>query len=244
MHNGGNCRQKLRVIMQKRISERMISRKLFLVLLILVLGISGCSAKPDITVDGFLSDIEETERYTQENADLHGSNTETDVTDTEVSVETEELLQVFVCGAVENPGVYRLKEDARVYEAVDAAGGFSPEADRDWLNLAETVQDGGKLRVYTMEETAGLREQGFEEPDMRDGRSDVNGEENGTDRKINLNTASREQLMTLPGIGEAKAEAVIAYREEHGSFQNIEEIKRISGIKDAVFLKIKDRITV
>ena len=121
---------------------------------------------------------------------------------------------------------------------------FAEYLHRDWLNLAEAVQDGGKLRVYTMEETAGLREQDFEEPDRRDGRSDVNGEENGADRKINLNTASREQLMTLPGIGEAKAEAVIAYREEHGSFQNIEEIKRISGIKDAVFLKIKDRITV
>ena len=243
MHNGGNCRQKLRVIMQKRISERMISRKLFLVLLILVLGISGCSAKPDITVDGFLSDIEETERYTQENADLHGSNTETDVTDTEVSVETEELLQVFVCGAVENPGVYRLKEDARVYEAIDAAGGFSPEADRDWLNLAETVQDGEKIRVYTAEETQKLRASGLEDPGFSE-TPRMSSESSGIGEKINLNTATREQLMTLSGIGEAKADAVIAYREERGKFQNIEEIMNISGIKEAVFLRIKDKITV
>ena len=157
--------------------------------------------------------------------------------------ETDEMLQVFVCGAVINPGVYRLKKQARIYEAVEAAGGFGTDADRDWLNMAEVVQDGEKIRVYTAEETQKLRASGLEDPGLA-ASPGMSSEVSGTGEKINLNTATREQLMSLPGIGEAKADAVIAYRKERGRFQNIEEIMNINGIKEAVFFKIKDRITV
>lgn len=162
---------------------------------------------------------------------------------------TEEEIVVFVCGAVERAGIYRLAADSRLYEAVEQAGGFRADADRDWLNLADTLRDGQKLRIYTLEETAALRGQGCQEQGAEDASSDGGADPYGADDaarsgKININTASREQLMTLPGIGEAKADAMMTYREEHGGFQAIEDIMKISGIKEAVFSKIKDKIIV
>lgn len=212
--------------------KETIYRKMLLFLL-MCLGISGCSRKPDISLDGFIPGTEMRETFAETEL----------LTENSGETETEELLQVFVCGAVINPGVYRLKEQARVYEAVEAAGGFGTDADRDWLNLAELVRDGEKIRVYTAEETQKLRASGQEDPGLAEAPGMSLGV-SGIGEKINLNTATREQLMSLPGIGEAKADAVIAYREERGKFQNIEEIMNISGIKEAVFLKIKDKITV
>lgn len=143
---------------------------------------------------------------------------------------------VYVCGAVKNPGIYELPQGARIFEAIQKAGGFSPEADQEWLNQAEQVRDGQRLRVYTAEETAGLEEDGV----FLDNRETW---KEGP-QKINLNTASKDELMTLSGIGEAKAEAILAYRREHGAFASIEEIQNIPGIKSAVFSKIKDQIVV
>ncbi len=148
-----------------------------------------------------------------------------------------EQYYVYVCGAVAFPGVYALPAGTRVYEAVREAGGFAENADQEWLNLAEPVTDGQKLWVYTTQETRLLREAG-QTPSLA-GTSQT--ERNA---KVNLNTADRELLMTLPGIGEAKAEAILQYRAENGKFTAIEEIMEISGIKEAVFSKIKDQITV
>lgn len=217
--------------MQMKRKETIYRKMLFF--LLMCLGISGCSRKPDITVDGFIPGTETQEMYTETEP----------VTEQLRETETDEMLQVFVCGAVINPGVYRLKKQARIYEAVEAAGGFGTDADRDWLNMAEVVQDGEKIRVYTAEETQKLRASGLEDPGLA-ASPGMSSEVSGTGEKINLNTATREQLMSLPGIGEAKADAVIAYRKERGRFQNIEEIMNINGIKEAVFFKIKDRITV
>lgn len=153
---------------------------------------------------------------------------------------------VYVCGAVREPGVYPMYEGMRVFEAVRLAGGFAQNADQEWLNQAEIVQDGQRLCVYTLEETAQLR------LTQADGGIGVfgdfpvagNSSPGSGDGKVNLNTADRETLKTLPGIGDAKAEAIIQYRQENGAFSAIEEIRNISGIKNAVFAKIKDLITV
>lgn len=161
---------------------------------------------------------------------------------------------VYVCGAVVTPGVYPINPGMRVFEAIALAGGFSQKADEEWLNQAQTVQDGQRLYVYSKEETQQMQQEGTTvdgdsmiSADMgtgmeASGASGTSVVEDGT--KININTADRETLMTLPGIGEAKAEAVIQYRTEHGSFTSIEEIQNISGIKTAVFSKIRDLITV
>lgn len=154
---------------------------------------------------------------------------------------------VYVCGAVKEPDVYPIVPDMRVFEAIELAGGFTEEADTQWLNQAETLQDGQKLYVYTMEETrqmqseAAVEQRAEGQPDGLNGSNRTDGQSDGL---VNINTADRELLMTLPGIGQAKADAVIRYRSERGAFTSIEEIQNVPGIKNAVFMKIKDRITV
>lgn len=154
---------------------------------------------------------------------------------------------VYLCGAVSAPGVYPIQDGMRVFEVIALAGGLTGDADTEWVNQAETVADGEQIRIYTREETAQMREQG-----ITPGRDAAGNAASGTaaestektERKININTADREQLMTLSGIGEAKADAILKYREAHGGFSSIEEICQIPGIKEAVFSNIKDRISI
>lgn len=145
---------------------------------------------------------------------------------------------VYICGEVANPGVYELSEDSRIYEVVDAAGGFTDAAARESVNLASKVSDGMQITIYNKEEVASLP--------VGSGTAGGNSGQNGTSGSglVNLNTATKEELMTLKGIGEAKAEDIIRYREKSGGFKKIEDIMKISGIKEAGFQKIKDSITV
>ena len=140
---------------------------------------------------------------------------------------------VYVCGAVCEPGIYELEEGARVYEAVELAGGMTEEASEASVNLAREAEDGGQIYIPTLEEAAS---QGVV-PGAEGASADV-------PRKVNINTASAEELMTLTGIGEAKAKSIMRYREENGGFQSTEELMEISGIKEGVFEKIKDDITI
>lgn len=190
---------------------------------------AGCSSGPQLTV------------MEMEEASETGEQSET--VQIEPRIETEPSIAVYVCGAVNCPGVYELSASARVYQAVEAAGGFRDDADQEWVNQAQFLQDGGKIRIYTRLETDQMRQEGLEEGSVLPEGQDAQTEQAG-ESPVNLNTATREELMTLPGIGEAKADAVIAYREENGGFSSPEEIMNISGIKEAVFSQIKDRITV
>lgn len=157
------------------------------------------------------------------------------------------LLYVYICGQVKNPGVYSLEAGKRVNDAVNLAGGFTKEAALESLNLARQVADGEQIYVMSKEEAATSQTIASQMPNSSE---NVNGEaENSisseeTRTKVNINTASREELMTLSGIGQAKADSIIAYRQANGPFQSIEEIKLIEGIKDGIFLKIKDQITI
>lgn len=159
-----------------------------------------------------------------------GPNTETESARAEVE---KPGYFVHICGQVKEPGVYELPEGSRVFEAVEAAGGFTGEAASEALNLAEKITDGMKIIVYDREEAGTLGASG---PSGGGGA--------GSGGLVNINTAGKEALMTLSGIGESKAEDIIRYREEAGGFQKIEDIMKVPGIKDAGFQKIKDRITV
>lgn len=138
------------------------------------------------------------------------------------------VIYVHVCGAVNAPGVVLLPEGSRGQAALEAAGGFSQDAAEDAVNLAQPLTDGMQLYFPTREEADALRESGAEA-------------ESGL---VNINTAGVELLCTLPGIGEARAKAIVAYREESGGFQTPEDIMQVSGIKDSAYEKIKDLIIV
>lgn len=150
---------------------------------------------------------------------------------------TEAVCYVHICGAVASPGVYEMEEGQRIYQVVERAGGYTQDAAVDYLNLAEPVADGMKLIVPTKEEL-------LAEPAGSLHGTATSQEAAAQPARINLNTATKEQLMELSGIGEARAGDIIRYREEQGGFQRIEDIMNIPGIKNAAFEKIKDRVTV
>ena len=156
-------------------------------------------------------------------------------------------IYVYVCGAVQKPGVYQLPEGSRVFQAIEAAGGTREDAEDKALNRAQILSDGDQIIVYTAEEIRSGQAELYEPSGVTSGQGGSAGEtsrasESGS--KVNINTAGPEELQTLPGIGEARAEAIIRYREEHGRFSGIEEIQNISGIKQKAFEKIKDYIEV
>lgn len=138
---------------------------------------------------------------------------------------TEEMTLVtfYICGQVKNPGVYTLAEGSRVEDAIIAAGGVSEDADLSQVNLARCVKEEEQIIIYSKGEVAA---------------------DSPTDDKVHLNYATKEQLMTLTGIGESKAMEIIAYRKEHGGFQTKEELMNISGIKEGTYNKIKDEIVL
>ena len=146
---------------------------------------------------------------------------------------------VFVCGAVVNEGVYYLSEGSRVIDAVNAAGGYREDADRVYVNQAEYVYDAERVSIPTSEEAEALKaEAGAEQAAPEQG-----GEQSGSGL-ININTASRSELMEIPGIGESKADRIISYRENHGRFGSVEEIRNVSGIGSGIYEGLKDYITV
>ncbi len=157
------------------------------------------------------------------------------------------VICVYVCGAVVNPGVYEAPEHSRIYELVDLAGGMTDEADADSLNLALAVEDGDMIRVPTREETAGYSVTAGIVSGEQGAVAGVTGSQGGggtSGGKVNINTAGVEELTSLNGIGEVKAAAIVAYREEHGSFGSIEEIMGVSGIGEGTYDKIKEDITI
>lgn len=135
---------------------------------------------------------------------------------------------VYVCGAVVSPQVVELPEGSRARDALEAAGGFSEDAHKEYINLAEKVTDGKKLYFPTVEEAEELEE---EEQNTRMGL-------------VNINTAGPEELMTLPGIGESRAKDILTYREAHGGFEKKEDIQKVPGIKENMYDKLRDKIIV
>ena len=196
-------------------------------ILVLAIGISGCANQREEAKELLLS---------KETAEVKaGSNGKEEVwLEAEAKPPKEEetdIIYVQVSGAVNHPGVYELPLGSRVFQALEPAGGMTQEAQEKSINQAQTLEDGQMIWVPTVEEAAALPEQQPESLAKDDG-------------KVNLNTATKEELQTLPGIGEAKAQSIVAWREEHGSFTQIEDIMKIEGIKEGVFSKIKDSVKV
>ena len=173
--------------------------------------------------------------------------------------EIPETIYVDICGAVTSPGVYELPYGSRVFQAIEQAGGYLPEAAASYLNRAKGLSDGQQVYVPTQAEVDSQRiaatQDGSEvtaenSTETASGQKSA-GEDSGeaetassTEQKIDLNTADVSQLTTLTGVGESKALAIIAYREENGPFTSAEDIMNVPGIKEGTYEKIKDKIAI
>lgn len=155
------------------------------------------------------------------------------------TVNTPNFIYVHISGAVNNPGVYSVEESTRLYELIKIAGGLTSDAAGDYVNQAATLADSQQVYIPTTKEVKDSSN--WQLTYSRDNGKESQG---AVSSKVNINKASKEELMTLSGIGEAKANSIIQYREKHGSFKRIEDIMKISGIKQAAFNKISEDITV
>lgn len=146
---------------------------------------------------------------------------------TENSTANSADIYVHITGAVNNPGVIKLASGSRLIDAIEQLGGLTENADTDSVNLAAILEDEDKIHIYTKDEI-----------------SESGGVSAAGVGKININTASLEDLKTLPGIGDAIGKSIINYREKNGSFKSLEDLKEVDRIGDKVFEKLKDSITI
>ena len=188
------------------------------IIVLLLLLLAGCGKTEAVFYDSGIEELP---------AEAGTEQTE-QIEQTEKSKDTKRSVWVYVCGSVNCPGVYKLSEGSRITDAIEAAGGMTEEAADTYLNLAETLSDGQKIEVPSLEEAEALTEAG------RTGAAGL----------VNLNRATEEELMTLSGIGASKAKEIIRYRETKGGFGKPEDLMKIPGIKEGVFHKIRDQITV
>ena len=187
-------------------------------------------------------------------------NTKKETKDEKIEEEEYEDIyyQVDIKGEVNTPGIYTVKKDSRVIDVIRLAGDLTDNADTSVLNLSKKVTDEMVIIIYSYDEVANFaltKEKEKQEQEACLNYSEITNDacikdeseivsDSTISLKISLNTATIEELMTLPGIGEAKAKAIISYREEVGAFQNIEELKEVDGIGDTLFDQIKENITI
>ncbi len=148
-------------------------------------------------------------------------------------------IQVHISGAVHNPGVYELPLESRVQDAIQVAGGFTKDAQQEGINLAAKLQDGDQVRVPAQRTSTSSPAR-----DSTSQTADQQSLTQSTSSIVNINTASQDELETLPGIGPVTAQKIIEYRQTNGDFSSIEGIQKVSGIGPATFDKIEALITV
>jgi len=179
-------------------------------------------------------------------SDFSSEETPIQTETTKSAVEETVMIIVDVSGAVVNPCVAELPDGSRVYEAVEKAGGFTPEAETNVINQAEILTDGQKVYIPTKKEVAGetVNKNTQTTQNSTSSYAPVYSTGSGQSGKININTADSTGLQELTGVGPSTAEKIINYRNENGKFKTIEDLKNVSGIGDKTFEKLKDKITV
>ncbi len=214
--------------------------------------LAGCGAAPkerfqNETTSSLALPVETDSSILLQNTDSKGTPSPSPPKD-----ESSETIFVYVCGAVEKPGVVELPRGSRIADAIAAAGGLLANADTRLVNQARLLADGEQITILTNAEAEALL---GDDPKERAKRllgksADETKEEGvgsstqGTGGKVSLNHADLTTLMTLPGIGEAKARAIIEYRETYGAFASIEDVQNVPGIKGSVYSKIKDLVSL
>lgn len=171
-----------------------------------------------------------------------------------VKIKEKKIIKVDIKGEVVKPGVYEVEKGTRINDVIKLAGGLTYRANTKYINLSKKVKDEMVIFIYSDYEISKFKEKEKIKEELpiikdenlitsnvtEDEDNDTDGKTNG---KININTATEAELMTLTGIGESKAKAIIEYRKKN-KFKTIEDIKEVSGIGDSVFDKIKENITV
>lgn len=211
----------------KRISEDRVGIFLSSLLLCLALTLTACGNEDILFIN--------TEGYTDEGEIINETKEADAYIDESIEKDSCEnvgkTMCVYVCGAVNNEVVYTFNEEKRVFDAIEAAGGFADNACRSAINMSTKLTDEQRIYVPSIEEI----------------RGDSWGQEYTSlqqDNKVNINTADIARLVTLKGIGETRAMAIIEYREKNGGFEKIEDIMNVSGIGESSFGKIKEDICV
>ncbi len=174
------------------------------------------------------------------------------------SKEKEEYI-VDIKGEINNPGIYTLKKDSRIIDVINQAGGLTENANTTVINLSKKITDEMVIIIYSNYEIRKFKEtkeleiylnEQCKKPDSNSLTNDACIDSDNSDKntsstsKISLNNATVEELMTLSGVGEAKANDIISYRNSNGGFKTIDELKNVKGIGDSIFDKIKDRLTL
>lgn len=164
-----------------------------------------------------------------------------------------EYVIVDIKGEVTTPGVYELIKGSRVIDVINEAQGLTGNANTRYINLSKILEDGDAIVIYSNDEIENASKEEkievttpcvCEDVNSACIENNTNKKNNQTSEKININTATQEELTSLSGIGEAKAKSIIKYREENGNFKSIEDIMKVSGISENLFAKIKENITV
>ena len=194
--------------------------------IVMLLSLTACGSK------GILVETMEEEGTEAVFGEISANASDSDAADTEDVVASEDTITVYVCGAVVQEGVYELPAGSRISDALLMAGGYDENALHGYVNLAERLEDGERIYFPDYQELEEL------------GIVSISSTESSESGLVNINTADAEMLKTLPGIGEAKAADIIAYREEHGAFSSIEDIKNVSGIGESIYNRISSGITV
>lgn len=232
--------------------------KIIIIIILITLNIVSISLQTYNVINK--SNIE----YKTENIVKEPENKE-DNKDESINEESNNTIYVDIKGAVKSPGVYEVNNDSKVIDIINLAGGLNKNASTKYINLSKKLNNESVIYIYTNNEINTFIKEQNKEPlteckcetenikSCIDNKSSIiekgqdtitNQDKKEDNSKININTASKDQLTSLTGIGDAKANAIIDYRNKNGNFKAIEEIKNVSGISDSLYEKIKDNITI
>lgn len=214
---------------------------IFLLLILLIISVVYFKNKSNIPKDEIKSNkvlVKETKELENSKEKLKESNSVKEI-------------KAYICGYVLNPGVYLLREGDRLEDLIKASGGAKEDADIEGINLAYEIKDQDYFRIGSKDEAkltmnnenpnVGLISSKTTISNSQSGNNESQSQEEG---KININTATKEELMKLPRIGDSMSQRIIDYREKEGNFKLVDDIKEVSGIGDKMFENIKDQITI
>lgn len=199
-----------------------------------------------IVVLGYYIFIKEDDDYSENNLNLIINQEDKEISRETIEKDSINKIIVYITGAINNEGVYDIEENSRIADIIEKAGGLKENANVKNINLAYKIEDGMKIHIPAENE---IIDEIADETNIyiineKNNLQNSNEKKSTSNNKININTATQTELETLPGVGPSTALKIIEYRKENGKFNNIEDIKKVSGIGDSKYSKVKDLIKI